>query len=542
MSPADLIPPNRGLTVTAVTATADLIAVAVTPSATTARCPACGHLSDRVHARYRRTLADLAAGSRRVVLVVTARKFRCTHAGCPRRLFCERLTGVADAHVQTTTRLAGLHRVLGFALGGEPGSRVADELHMPTSGDTLLRRVTTAPDGPEPAYRSVGVDDFALRKGRVYGTVLIDLERGRVIDLLPGRDGTAVEAWLKAHPDVRVITRDRWAAYASAATAGAPQATQVADRFHLLTNLREAVERVIARCHPLIRAEVAASSPPAPPPPTAPPPEPRPPSAGAQSRQARQQARTARRERVRTLRREGHSVRDIARVLRMSPKTVIDCLRNADDGRPHGGLGRRHPTAVDAFRAEVEAWAAAGGTNTAELHRQLTAKGCRARYDVVRRFANRFIGSSGRAGPRSPTTSRPTPTADAPSPRKLSFQFACPKAVTDDESPLLERVRSAIPPLDTTLTLAGEFAGMVRKTVTKPLAEWIAAAVASGVPELVGFAHGLRSDAAAVEAALTTGWSNGPVEGQVNRLKAIKRSMYGRAGIKLLRARVRHRG
>jgi hypothetical protein len=225
----------------------------------------------------------------------------------------------------------------------------------------------------------------------------------------------------------------------------------------------------------------------------------------------------------------------------MSPKTVIGCLRTADDDRPHGGLGRRHPTAVDAYRAEVEAWVAAGGTNTAGLHRELAARGCPARYDVVRRFANRFIGSSGRAGPRSPATPRPTPPAGAPSPRKLSFQFACPQAVTgDDAPPLLERVRGRIPDLDVALTLAGEFAGMVRKTVTKPLAEWIAAAAVSGVPELVGFAHGLRSDAAAVQAALTTGWSNGPVEGQVNRLKAIKRAMYGRAGIKLLRARVRH--
>src|SRR5436190_6762440 len=138
MSPADLLPPNRGLTVTSVTATVDLIAVAVTPSAATAPCPACGCLSDRVHARYRRTLADRAVGARRVVLVVTARKFRCTHAGCARRLFCERLTGVADAHARTTARLTELHRVLGFALGGEPGARVAGELGVPTSGDTLL--------------------------------------------------------------------------------------------------------------------------------------------------------------------------------------------------------------------------------------------------------------------------------------------------------------------------------------------------------------------------------------------------------------------
>ena len=539
MTPADLLPTNSGLTVTAVTTTAELIAVAVTPSAAAAPCPACGHLSDRVHARYRRTLADLAVGSRRVALIVTARKFRCPHAGCARRLFCERLTGVADAHAQTTARLTDLHRVLGFALGGEPGARVAGELGVPTSGDTLLRRVMTAPDGPEPVYRYVGIDDFALRKGRVYGTILIDLERGRVIDLLPGRDGAAVEAWLKAHPGVEVITRDRWAAYANAATAGAPQATQVADRFHLLTNLREAVERVIARFHPLIRAEVVAGPPAPPPPPSVPPP--RPLSAGEQARQAKRQARTARRERVRALRREGYSVRDIARHLRMSPKTVLECLRNADDDRPHGNRGRRGPSGIDAYRADVDAWVAAGGTNTAELHRELMAKGCRARYDAVRRFANRLLVSSGRPGRRSPTTPRPMPTAETPSPRRLSFQFACPKAVDGDEPPLLERVRSAIPGLDAALNLAAEFAGMVRKTVAKPLAEWVTAAMASGVPELVGFANGLRTDAAAVQAALTTPWSNGAVEGHVGRLKAIKRGMFGRAGMKLLRARVRHK-
>ena len=137
-------------------------------------------------------------------------------------------------------------------------------------------------------------------------------------------------------------------------------------------------------------------------------------------------------------------------------------------------------------------------------------------------------------------TPRLKPVAETPSPRRLSFQFACPKGADGDEPPLLERVRSRIPALDAALTLAAEFAGMVRKTVATPLAEWIARASASGVPELVGFANGLRSDAAAVQAALTTEWSNGPVEGQVNRLKAIKRSMYGRAGMKLLRARVRH--
>jgi DNA-binding NarL/FixJ family response regulator len=392
--------------------------------------------------------------------------------------------------------------------------------------------------GPPPRY--VGLDDWAVTKGQRYGTMVVDLERGRVVALLPGRDGKAVADWLRANPQVEVITRDRWPAYASAATAAAPQATQVADRWHLLKNLREAVEGVIARFHPLLRAEVAAT-PPAPPVPTSVP-EPRPPSAGEQARQARRQARTARRERVRALRRDGHSVRDIARALRMSPKTVIGCLRTADDDRPHGGLGRRHPTAVDAFRADVEGWVAAGGTNTAELHRELAAKGCRARYDVVRRFANRYIGSSGRAGPRSPATPRPTPTAEVPSARRLSFQFVRRTPPAGEGPPLLDRVRGHLPGLDAALQVAAEFAGMVRKTVATPLAEWVAKATASGVPELARFAAGLQADEAAVIAALTTPWSNGPVEGQVGRLKAIKRQMFGRANLDLLTARVLRKG
>lgn len=540
MSPAELLPPTAGLVVTAMTVTADLIAVAVTPSTPTARCPACGHLSDRIHARYRRTLADLAVGSRRLALIVTARKFRCGHPGCDRHLFCERLDGFAEAHARATARLTDLHRLLGFALGGEPGARLAEKLAVPTSPDTLLRRVTATPDGPEPAYRFVGIDDFALRKGQVYGTILIDLERGRVIDILDGRDGTAVEAWLKTHSGVEVITRDRWAAYAKAATAGAPQATQVADRFHLLTNLRETVEGVIARFLSQIRAVIPPAN--ATPPATAPATEPRPPSAREVAREAKRRVRRDRRERVRELRGQGHSIRDIARHLRMSSKTVLRSLRETGEDRPHGNRGRRGRTTVDEYRTDIDAWVTAGGTNTAELHRELTAKGCRAGYDAVRRSANRRLGSSGQPGRRSPNRPPLPPPAETPSPRKLSFQFACPKPLADGEPPpLLERVRTRIPALDVALTVAGEFAAMVRKTTTKPLSEWIATATASGVPELARFAAGLRTDEAAVSAALTTDWSNGPVEGHVGRLKAIKRSMFGRAGFRLLRARVRHK-
>jgi transposase len=160
---------------------------------------------------------------------------------------------LAAPHARTTETLSQSHQSIGFALGGEAGARLAEQLGMPTSPDTLLRRVRSAIIEPPAAPRFVGMDDWACKKGQSYGTILIDLERSQVIDIFPGRDGEAVKEWLKSNPQVEVITRDRWAAYAQAATEAAPQAKQVADRWHLLKNLREAVERLLARFSPEIR-------------------------------------------------------------------------------------------------------------------------------------------------------------------------------------------------------------------------------------------------------------------------------------------------
>jgi Transposase len=226
----------------------------------------------------------------------------------------------------------------------------------------------------------------------------------------------------------------------------------------------------------------------------------------------------------------------------MARKTVLDALRDPD--RPHGRCGRRGPSALNEFDADIKAWISGGGANTAELYRLLKSKGCCASYDGVRRYANRLLGSSGKPGRRSSATPRPKFAKEVPSARKLSFQFVCPKPAKTDESEaknepsFLERMRAAVPELNAALQVAGELAAMIRKTLTQSLSDWLSKAAACGVPELVNFAAGLRSDEAAVKEALTGKWSNGPVEGQVNRLKAIKRSMYGRAGKDLLKVRV----
>lgn len=252
MSFPELFPPDAGLSIAAVTVTSHLIAFAATATTPTASCPCCAQPSSRVHSRYLRTAADLPWQGRRVILRITVRRFRCATAGCKRTIFCERLPALAT-RARTTTRLTEAHRLIGFALGGEAGSRLAAHLALPTSPDTLLRRVKSAPLPTYPTPRVLGVDDFAFRKGVNYGTILIDLERRRVIDLLPDRTAEALTAWFRDHPGVGVVSRDRASAYAQAVTTAAPTAIQVADRFHLLMNLRDVADRILARHTTVIR-------------------------------------------------------------------------------------------------------------------------------------------------------------------------------------------------------------------------------------------------------------------------------------------------
>ena len=207
------LPGCPGLRIDDLVVTPTVAVALVASTAPAAACPRCGNSTSRLHSRYRRTVADLPCQDRPVALRLMVRRFRCSRSDCPQVVFCERLPGLLDAHARSTTRLAGAHRAIGLALGGEAGSRLADRLDMPTSADTLLRRVKQAPDQPAPPPRYVGIDDWALRKGQRYGTIVTDLERGCVIELLPGRDGEALKTWRKEHPGIEVITRDRWAAF-----------------------------------------------------------------------------------------------------------------------------------------------------------------------------------------------------------------------------------------------------------------------------------------------------------------------------------------
>jgi transposase len=540
--------------------------VQITPHAVTlclrttssaAPCPLCAQPASQVHSHYTRSAHDLPIQGRPVVLRLSARRFFCRTENCPRRVFCEQFPDLLVKHAQGTTRLHVTHRDIGLALGGEPGSRLAAKLGMPTSPDTLLRRVKQARPSttPAPIPRIIGVDDWAMRKGQTYGTIIIDLERSEVLELLPGRDGAELKTWLGRHPEVEVLSRDRWAPFADAATECAPQARQVADRWHLLKNSREALERFLDRYAGRIAEAFA------PPPPAAQQPDPAvkqevapdatsvptteatlesvagmpPPEPHKQQPTARQQQRSDRYQEVRRRHTEGQSLRQIAQEMRLSKNTVMRQVRS--DHCPDWRPGRTGPSQAGPYRERIDAWLGAGNRNVAELHRQLQAEDSNLGYDVLRRFVARLLAARGERRLRV-NAAQPPPTPP-PSAKGLSFAVIIrAEKRTEKQRTQVARLREVGAEVAEAVGMVEAFAALVRKQCGTTLTAWQEKARTGSSLELRRFAEGLRRDQAAVQAALDEPWSNGPVEGHVNRLKTIKRQMYGRAGLPLLRARV----
>jgi transposase len=522
-------------------------------TAPTAACPVCGSDARRVRGRYTRRLDDLPCLGRRVRLCVVVRRFVCPKSDFPRRIFAERLPGFAAPRARTTDRLRQAQADIGSSLGGEAGSRLAARMGMTTSPDTLLRRVKRLKNNPAGPPRVVGIDDWAWRKGQRYGTIVVDLERGDVIDLLPDRDAEAVAAWLKAHPGVEVVSRDRSAAYAQAATEGASQAGQVADRWHLLKNLREAVERVLERHSAAINAALKAlEAPPGPdrdpidpqteaavpaaePPPPGPPVEPVPEPPRLQAERAKRRELVERFDRVHELHQRGRPAARIARELGLSRRSVFRYLRRETCPAWHLRGSRR--SRLDGYREWIDARIAEGFLNVAALHRQLTERGFRGSYGSVYAFVTKRLGAAGKKRDRRNAADTPVPVP--PSARQLSFEWARrAEKRKPPERARLDALRALSDEMTAALDLADAFAGLIRKQSTGTLSGWLTRGEASSDPDLRRFAEGIRRDEAAVQAAVTETWSNGPVEGHVNRLKTIKRQMYGRAGFVLLRARV----
>jgi transposase len=210
-------------------------------------CPACQRHSSRIHSHYTRKAADVACGGRQVQLILHVRKFFCTNRDCPRKIFTERLTAFLEPWARVTTRLSQEIEAIGLATCGRLGSRLGSRLSIGTSRTSILRRVMKLATPEADKVEHLGVDDFSFRRGRTFGTVLVDLQRHQILDLLPDRQKDTAAAWMKMHPEITHVSRDRGKDYAAAAKEGAPQAIQVADRYHIGQNLAEAVQLLLAR-------------------------------------------------------------------------------------------------------------------------------------------------------------------------------------------------------------------------------------------------------------------------------------------------------
>lgn len=265
MDVSPFLPLPEGLHIASTQAEGDVLTIHLVATTSNADCPLCTQAATRVHSRYTRQVTDVPCGGRQVRFIPHVRKFRCDTAACPRRIFAERLTPFLTPWARMTSRRTCAIQAIGLATCGEGGARLAERLAMPTSPTTILQRVMALPSKPVEQVVFLGVDDFAFRRGHRYGTLLVDLEGHHVIDLLTDRSAETTAAWIEAHPEIELVSRDRGEDYATAARVGAPQARQVADRFHLAQNLTKIVEEILARWRGEIRRAATLSAPIAPP-------------------------------------------------------------------------------------------------------------------------------------------------------------------------------------------------------------------------------------------------------------------------------------
>jgi transposase len=232
-----------GITIDSIDPGANKLVIRIACDVPSMPCPECQQPSARIHSCYQRMVADVPCAGRNVILALTLRKFVCGTSTCPRKIFTERLPGLVKSYARMTSRLIVLLQAIALVAGGQKGTRLADRFAIATTPSTLLRHLMQLPAPKARAVRVLGVDDFAWKKRFTYGTILVDLERRQIIDVLADRESATVEAWLHEHPEVEFVVRDRGKDFTKAATKGAPQAQQVVDRFHMVKNLSEVLAR-----------------------------------------------------------------------------------------------------------------------------------------------------------------------------------------------------------------------------------------------------------------------------------------------------------
>jgi transposase len=454
------------------------------------------------------------------------RRFFCGNAACGLRTFAEQVPAVALRHQRRTPLLRSLLEEVALALAGRAGARLAAALGIVVSRVTLTRLIRALPDPVTGQVTVLGVDDFAKRRGHSYATILIDMDTRRPVDVLEDRQSATLAGWLKDHPGVQVICRDRAGAYAEGSREGAPGAIQVADRFHLWQNLCDAVEKTVLSCRADLRepspgpgdpeSAVAGSGILA---------ETAGPAAGNGRLAARSRERHAA---IHDLLAQGKNYTQVSEMLGLTRHTVRKFARAATAEQVITGPSPR-PSRLDRFAPYLHQRWDQGCTDAAQLFAEIQAQGYSGSKRPVRRCLQPL-----RAALTAPVLPPPPPSV-----REVTRWITShPDHLADEDKARLSQVKARSTKLSAAAGHVTAFAEMMAGRHGERLPAWIAAVDLDDLPHLHSFTSGIRRDQAAVANGLTLEYSSGAVEGNVCRVKALKRQMYGRASLGLLRKRI----
>ena len=477
-------------------------------------CPECGVLSDSIHSSRTRIIHDLPIFGSPVQIHVSTRCFRCTNLNCPRKWFREQIPGLTVRYQRRTPRAQEHIVAFGMECGGESSERLGRMIGLSWSADTFLRAVRSAPE-LNPSYEEVhvlGVDDWAMRKGQRYGTLCYDVEHHRPLDLLPDRESHTLSRWMKetlCQP--AKVTRDGSQTYREAIDSGSPQSLQIADRFHIKKNFNDAAERLVKRLlhsYPPTPAGLNQSLQV---------------SSGSIQERPNDSRRRTRWEQIHALNQQGYSHRSIAKQLGVGRSTVRNFLQMNKPPAPQRWSHRK----IDPYITYLQSRWDAGTHNVKQLYGEIRNLGFQGRYSQLAAHLSSWRGTSSGTKP-----SIATPTKEWY--RRWMRQSSQHEPETETE---LMRWLGSEPELQTAYQLSQAFIHLFRERDTEALKQWMNTVESSEVRELRSFAKGLSRDEAAVFAAFSEKWSNGPVEASVNSLKTIKRQMYGRGKLDLLRKR-----
>lgn len=486
-------------------------------------CPECKDLSLRIHSYYTRKIMDLPMVGSQTWLILNARKFYCLNVNCIRKVFAERFPKLIITRKTVTKRVNEKLLKIASLMGGNGGVRICQLMNIPTSSSTLIRLIHQQPLEQNTVPKVLGIDDWAFKKGSRYGTIIVDLEKRKIIDLLPDRETPSIERWLKAHPGVEIVSRDRYSNFANGVKNASPSIKHVADRWHLLKNLGDAMQKALDRNVVSLKAARHRKN--------------------IQAHNELQTQNGSGKEygltemgvigkkfcQVKQMLLEGHSIKKIARDTGVT-RITIRKWKSFDVLPP-----KRSPIMTNMY-AYDEAVRKMLNENpkieTKEILKKITEMGYKGSttmcYENVRKLRKGKINN----------TAQQLLTVIWVPPKASNLFYIDRRRLSNKEKMFIDTLCKESKEIKIAAKLLRGFKSMLRKKDGSMLNNWIKNAIASNVKEIKGFAKGLLSDIEAIENAVILPWSNGPVEGLVNKLKIIKRQMYGRASFELLRKRL----